>query len=163
MSWLHRLQYTKSLWKGIHGEDVVNTIFDPMCYNFDQLAFAKRKIKNPVWAEIYKNLRKCSLSVVRVYPGEQLTIPVFGELDIRKKFTSVKQEWCKNIQVHQKLNVNGTIKNADRMPEGIKPLEMELNALKNAIEEKLTKLRVRAFGDKPELCIRELRPCIKPI
>ena len=37
---------------------------------------------------------------------------------------------------------------------------MELNALKNAIEEKLVRLRVRAFGDKPDLGICELRPAL---
>ena len=46
------------------------------------------------------------------------------------------------------------------MPEGKKPLEMELLALKNSIEEKLTRLRVRAFGNRPELGIRELRPAL---
>ena len=46
------------------------------------------------------------------------------------------------------------------MPEGKKQLEMELNALKSTIEEKLTRLRVRALGDKPELCMHELRPAL---
>ena len=53
----------------------------------------KKSIKNTVWAEIYDNLRKCSLNVVRVYPAEYLTIPVHGEPDITKKFNSIKQDW----------------------------------------------------------------------
>ena len=44
------------------------------------------------------------------------------------------------------------------MPEGKRPLEMELGALKNAVEDKFDQLRVRAFGDRAELGIRELRP-----
>ena len=87
-------------------------------------------------------------------------ILVCGEPEIAKNFTSVKQDWCKNLQIHQILDINGIIKNADRMPEGKKPLEMELNALKNAIKEKLTRLRVRAFGDRPDLGILELRPAL---
>ena len=44
------------------------------------------------------------------------------------------------------------------MPEGKKPLLMELKVLRLATENKLDKLRVRAFGIGSELNIRELRP-----
>ena len=37
---------------------------------------------------------------------------------------------------------------------------MELNALKNGIQEKLARLRMRAFGDRLDLGIRELRPAL---
>ena len=46
------------------------------------------------------------------------------------------------------------------MPGGKKPLEMDLNASKNAIKEKLARSRVRAFGDRPDLGIRECRPAL---
>ena len=95
-----------------------------------------------MWSEIYENLRKCRLSVVCVYPAEYLTIPVCGEPDIAKNFISVKQDWCRDLQIHQLLEINGKIKDADQMPKDKKPLEMELNELKNAIKEKLARLRV---------------------
>ena len=44
------------------------------------------------------------------------------------------------------------------MPEGKILLEMELGALRNAMEDKLDKLRVKAIGIEGELVIRELRP-----
>ena len=49
------------------------------------------------------------------------------------------------------------------MPEGKKSLEMKLNALKNVIEEKITRLRFRAFGDKPKMSMLELRPVLNRI
>ena len=95
MSWLHRLPYTKSLWKAIHNEEAGDAVFDPICYNFDKLVTAKKRIRNPEWSKVYENLKKCRLSVVRAYPIEFLTIPVTGEPDISKNFTSVKQECVK--------------------------------------------------------------------
>ena len=44
------------------------------------------------------------------------------------------------------------------MPEGKRPLEMELSALKNAVKDKLDSLKVRAFGDRSELGIHKIRP-----
>ena len=85
-------------------------MFDPTTYNLDLLCAAKKSIKNPVWEEIYKNLRKCRLNVVRVYPVEYLTIPVNGEPDITKNFNSVKQDWCEDIQVYQILGKDGKLK-----------------------------------------------------
>ena len=111
-----------------------------------------------MWAEIHENLRKCRLNVVCVHPAKYLTIPVHGKPDITKNFNSVKQDWRKDLQVHQILRKDGKIKNAQSMPEGRKPLLMEIKALRLATEDKLDRLRVRAFGIESELNVRELRP-----
>ena len=66
--------------------------------------------------------------MVRVYPAEYLTIPVYGEPDITNNFNSVKLDWCKDLQVHQILGKDGKIKSAQSMPEGKKPL-LIINAL----------------------------------
>ena len=60
--------------------------------------------------------------------------------------------------MHQILEKDGKIKCAQSMPEGKKPLLMELKALRIATENKLDKLRVRAFGIGGELNILELWP-----
>ena len=111
-----------------------------------------------MWAEIYENLRKCRLNVFQVYPAEYLTISLHDKPDSPKNFNSVRQDRCKDMQVHQILRKDGRIKNAHSMPEGRKPLLMELKALRIATENKLDKLRVKAFGIEGELNIQELRP-----
>ena len=75
-----------------------------------------------MWKEIYENLRKCRLNIVRVYPAEYLTLPVHREQDITGNFSSVKQDWCKNLQIHKILEKDRNIKNAQAMLEGKKPL-----------------------------------------
>ena len=87
-------------------------------------------------------------------------IPVTGEPGISKNLSSVKQEWCKNFQVHQILNRKGALKNAEQMPEGKRLLDMEVNALKNAIEDKVNRLKVIAFEYKSKMSICELRPAL---
>ena len=158
LSWLQRLPYSKSLWMHLHREEAGNTMFNPMTYNFDMLCAAKKKIKKPIWTEIYENLRKFRLNIVRVYPAEYLTLPVHGEPDITGNFSSIKQDWCKNLQIHQILEKDGNIKKVQSMMEGKKPLSMELNALRIATKDKLDRLRVRAFWIEGELNVRELKP-----
>ena len=87
-------------------------------------------------------------------------IPVTGEPGISKNLSSVKQEWCKNFQVHQILNRKGALKNAEQMPEGKRLLDMEVNALKNANEDKVTSLKVKAFKYKSEMSMHELKPAL---
>ena len=106
----------------LHNDETGNTMFDPTSYNLDLLIAAKKTIKNLVWSEIYDNLRKCRINVVRVYTPEYLTIPVYGKPNIAKNFKSVKQDWCKDLQVHQILEMDGRIKNALSMPKGKRPL-----------------------------------------
>ena len=55
LSWLRILPYTKSLWKGIHKEEVGYPMFDPICYNLDQLTTAKKKNQKP---NLVRNLQK---------------------------------------------------------------------------------------------------------
>ena len=88
-----------------------------------------------------------------MYPAECLTIPVYGESDITKNFKRLKQDGCKDLQVHQILETDGKIKNARFMPEGKEPLEMELRALRIETEDKRDKLRVKAFDIEGELTI----------
>ena len=87
-------------------------MFDPFFTTLINQPLQKRII-NPVWSEIYENLRNCRLNVVHVYTAEYLTILVCGEPDIAKNFISVKQDWCKDLQIHQLLEINGKAKNAD--------------------------------------------------
>ena len=93
-----------------------------------------------------------------MYPAEYLTIPVHGETDITGNFSSVKQDWCKDLEIHQILEKDSEIKNVQSMPEGKKPLPMELKALRIATKDKFDRLRVRAFGIEGELNVWELKP-----
>ena len=104
--------------------------------------------RKKLWAEIYENLRKCRLNIVRLYPAEYLTLPVHGEPDITGNLSSIKQDWCKNLKIYQILDKDGNIKNAQDMTEGKKPLSMEIIALRTATRDKLERLRVRAFGNE---------------
>ena len=115
---------------------------NPMTYDYDMLCAAKKKIKNPVWSEIYEYLRKCRLNIVQVYSAEYLTLPVYGEPDIMGNLSSIKQDWCKNLQIYQISDKDRIIKNAQSMTEGKKPLSMEINALRIAKRDKLEILRV---------------------
>ena len=54
--------------------------------------------------------------------------------------------------------MNGTIKDAEQMPEGIRPLDMAISALKNAIEDKVSRLKLKAYDYRPDISMRELRP-----
>ena len=60
--------------------------------------------------------------MLKVYPDEFLSIPVTGELDITRNFSSIKPDWCKKLQVHQILNHNFNLKEAALMPYGKGPL-----------------------------------------
>ena len=60
---------------------------------------------------------------------------MYGKPDIANNFDSVKQDWCKDLHVHQILEIDGKIKNGLSMPEGKRPLDMELRALRNAVED----------------------------
>ena len=115
LSWFRRFPYTKSLWKALHMEEVKEAGFNAINFNLDTLQTARRRIRNPVGSEIYNNLKKCRISVLNVYPN-------------------------KNLQLHQNLNMDGTIRDARLMPDGKIPLYMEISALKNAIEGKVIKL-----------------------
>ena len=84
ISWLRRLTYMKPLWKALHIEEVKDAGFDPINYNLDTLEKARKRIKNPVWAEIYDWLKKCGSSVLNVYPEDVLTVLVVGEPDFTK-------------------------------------------------------------------------------
>ena len=76
MSWLRRLPYTKSLWRNLHVEEVGNAVFNPMDYNMDMLEVAKKRIKNPVWAEVYSSLKKIRRNVLDICTEEFLSIPL---------------------------------------------------------------------------------------
>ena len=65
-------------------------MFNPMTYDYNTLCAAKKRIKNPVWAEINKNLRKYRLNIVRVHPAEYLILPIHGEPDITRKCMQYK-------------------------------------------------------------------------
>ena len=111
-----------------------------------------------MWTEIYENLKKCTLNIVRVYPAKYLTLPVHGEPDITGNLSSIEHDWCKNLQIYQILDNDGNIKNAQAVTEEKNSLSMELNALRIATKDKLERLRVRAFGNEGELNVSELKP-----
>ena len=71
LSWMRRLPYSKFLWMHLHKEEAGSMTFNPMTYDYDMLCAAKKRIKTPVWAEIYENLRKCRLNIV-VYTQQNI-------------------------------------------------------------------------------------------
>ena len=48
--------------------------------------------------------------MLKVYPDEFLSILVTGEPDITKNFLSIKQDWCKKLQLHQNLEHDFNLK-----------------------------------------------------
>ena len=95
-----------------------------------------------------------------MFPYEFLSIPVAGEPDITKSFTSIKQDWCKKLQLYQILDNNFTLRDASLMPVGKHPLEMEINTIQSAIEGKVSSLTAKAHGTSIEGCTRKLRPAL---
>ena len=51
----------KSLWRNLHVKEIGNTVFNQMDYNMDKQEVAKKRIKNPVWAEAYSKLKNTEL------------------------------------------------------------------------------------------------------
>ena len=68
----------------LHAEEVGSAIFDPTNYDMDILKLAKRRIRNPVWAEVYNSLKKCRLNILNIFPDELFTIANTSEPDITK-------------------------------------------------------------------------------
>ena len=61
---------------------------------------------------------------VKYTNDEFLSILVTGEPDIMRNFTSIKQDWCKKLQMYQILDDNFNLKDAALMPNDERPLEM---------------------------------------
>ena len=96
-----------------------------------------------------------------MYPEEFLTIPVVGEPDITKNFSSVKQDWCNRLQLHKIHNNDYTLKEASLMLEGKHPLEVERNALKSAVEDNVNSLKIKAYGHNLGIGTQIIRPALK--
>ena len=58
------------------------------------------------------------------------------------------------------MNNDYTLKEANLMPEGKCPLEMERNALKSAIEGKVNRLQMKAYGHNLGIGTQKLRPAL---
>ena len=82
----------------------------------NRLMLAKKKFKNPVWAAIYNLLKKCTINMVNNYPNEFLGLSATGKPDIANNFSSIKHDWCKNLQLHQILDCDFELKKAALMP-----------------------------------------------
>ena len=92
-----------------------------------------------------------------MHPEEFLSILVVGEPDITKNFSSIQQDWCNKLQLYKILNNNYTLRVANIMPEGKRPLKMQIMAIQNAIENKVYSLTAKAHGNNLEACTWKLR------
>ena len=93
MSWLRRLVTTKSTWKSLHMEEVVNNVFNPTNSTMENLEAARNKINNPVWKDIYAAPLKCGQNMMTVNPEEYAKLPINGETDITDNHCGIQQHW----------------------------------------------------------------------
>ena len=86
-----------------------------------------------------------------MYPDEFLSLLVMGEQEITRNFTSIKQDWCKKLQLYQILDRDFNLNDAALMQNEKCPLAMHFKML----------LRVeKPHGKSIEGCTWKLRPAL---
>ena len=66
MSWLRRLNNSKSTWAILHQTETKPHTFNPITSNMEQLTKARNKTRNLVWRDIYDSLLTCRRNILFV-------------------------------------------------------------------------------------------------
>ena len=116
MSWLRKLAFSKSTWAQLHKAKT-----RPYTSNWSEIEFAKNKMDNPVWKEVYGSLLACRKNLIKATPSEFLTLPVNGEPYTTKNNTAIQQPWCTNLTINDILSRDGNFKKSEDYPPGKRP------------------------------------------
>ena len=116
MSWLRRLSFSKSIWAQLHKAETKSYTFKPMSSNWSEIEFAKNRMDNPVWKEVYGSLLACRKNLIKASPPEFLTLPVNGEPYITKNNIAIQQPWCEHLTINDILGTDGNLKKIGDYP-----------------------------------------------